>query len=144
MLTEDTSPILTYIRQGCKKKGVKPAKHGIIHELNTKPRPLDGEPKLGFKPIRLEITVTGERLARESRVNYSKLVTVEHNVKVFFIGNIHPDDFENIVPQAVDRCWTDKIHKRVKKGVEKRAQVTNNLDHGHDVAMAQRILTAVW
>jgi hypothetical protein len=112
-------PILTYIRQGCKKKGVKPAKHGIIHELGTRPRPLDGEPKLGFKPIRLEIKATGERLARESRVNYSKLVTVEHNVKVFFIGNIQSDDFDNIVPYAVDRCWQEKIHKRVKKGLAK-------------------------
>jgi hypothetical protein len=119
MLTGYPSPILTYIRQGCKKKGVKPAKHGIIHELGTRPRPLDGEPKLGFKPIRLEIKATGERLARESRVNYSKLVTVEHNVKVFFIGNIQSDDFDNIVPYAVDRCWQEKIHKRVKKGLAK-------------------------
>ncbi|KAH8908879.1 hypothetical protein BR93DRAFT_510170 [Coniochaeta sp. PMI_546] len=110
-------PILTYIRQGCKKKGAKPAKHGIIHEFGTKPRPLEGEPPLGFKPIRLEIKAAGERLARESRVNYSKLVTVEHNVKVFFIGNIQPDDFDNVVPHAVDTCWQGKIRKRVKKGL---------------------------
>lgn len=67
----------------------------------------------------MQIQATGERLARESRVNYSKLVTVEHNVKVFFIGNIYPQDFDDIVPAAVDRCWQEKIRKRVKKGLGK-------------------------
>ena len=95
---------------------MKPAKHGIIHEYNTKPKLLEGEPRLGFRPIRLQIQAAGERLASESRVNYSKLVTVEHNVKVFFIGNIYPQDFDDIVPAAVDQCWTEKIRKRMKKG----------------------------
>jgi hypothetical protein len=108
-------PILTYIRQGCKKKGAKPAKHGIVYESTGKPRLIEGEPKLGFRPIRMEIRATGERLARESRVNYSKLVTVEHNVKVFFIGNINLADFDNVVRGAVDRCWQEKIHKRMNK-----------------------------
>ncbi|KAB5563155.1 hypothetical protein GE09DRAFT_772408 [Coniochaeta sp. 2T2.1] len=101
-------PILTYIRQGCKKKGVKADRHGIVHEFNTKPRLLEGEPKLGFKPVRAQLT-EGERLARESRINYSKLVTVEHNVKVFFIGNIYWEDFNNVVPAAVNKCWGLKM-----------------------------------
>lgn len=48
---------------------------------------LDGEPKLGFAPVRVDMTEDGEKLSKESRVNYSKLVTIEHNVKVF-IGSI--------------------------------------------------------
>ncbi len=73
---------------------------------------LDGEPQLGFPTIRVVMHVDGERLARESRVNYSKLVTVEHNVKVFFIGYIHPDDYE-LVADAVNKCWELKtFHKR--------------------------------
>lgn len=115
MLTNDSRPILTYIRQGCNKRGVKPLKHGIIHEYGTKARLLPDEPTLGFRPVRLEIKAAGEKLSRESRVNYSKLVTVEHNVKVFFIGNINAEDFDDTVPQAVDRCWQEKIHKRVKR-----------------------------
>jgi hypothetical protein len=105
------SPILTYGGKGCKKRGVKPQKHGIIHERGHKPRLLDNEPKLGFVSARMKIEAEGEKLARESRVNYSKLVTVEHNVKVFFIGHVVPDDWE-IVRDAVNRCWEDKIHQR--------------------------------
>ncbi len=71
------------------------------------------EPGLGFDSIRMRMTAFDEKLAPESRVNYSKLVTVEHNVKVFFIGHIVPEDVA-IVAQAVDQCWTDKKRNRPK------------------------------
>lgn len=100
-------PILTYDRQGCNKKGAKPKKHGIIVEEGTKPKLLKNEPTLGFDPVRIKITSRNEKISRESRVNYSKLVTIEHNVKVFFIGHILPDDFD-VVRDAVDTCWDNK------------------------------------
>ncbi|OHE97419.1 hypothetical protein CORC01_07324 [Colletotrichum orchidophilum] len=108
-------PILTYQGKACNKKGVKAHKHGMIY--SHKPhRPLRDEPKLGFPPVRVRITLEGEKLAKESRVNYSKLVTVEHNVKVLFIGYIGPGDFE-YVEDAVDDCWEKKTRakKRSKK-----------------------------
>lgn len=107
-------PILTYDRRGCGKKGVRPSKHGIVYEEGQKPRLLKNEPDLGFDPVPLQIYAEGERLAKESRVNYSKLVTIEHNVKVFFIGRIPPPDFE-MVQYAVNRCWDEKMHKSSKK-----------------------------
>lgn len=82
----------------------------MICERGQKPRLLSGEPKLGFAPVEAEITQAGERLSKESRVNYSKMVTVEHNVKVFFIGHIKVKDYD-IFADAVDRCWAEKIHR---------------------------------
>ena len=55
----------------------------------------------------MRFSADGEKLASASRVNYSKLVTIEHNLKVFFIGSIYKHDFE-MVSDAVDRCWQDK------------------------------------
>ncbi|KAI0117051.1 hypothetical protein F4814DRAFT_439575 [Daldinia grandis] len=101
-------PILTYDRRGCLKKGIKPSKHGIIYMAGSKPRLLKNEPELGFTPVALQVYAEGEKLAKESRVNYSKLVTIEHNVKVFFIGSITGEDFEN-VSYAVDVCWDKKM-----------------------------------
>jgi hypothetical protein len=98
---------LTYEHQGCKKRGVKPLKHGIAYQYGGKARPLNGEPRLGYEPIRIELDWPTEKIAKESRVNYSKLLTIEHNVKVFFIGRVYSGDFE-IVQQAVDSCWEDK------------------------------------
>ncbi|TRX92965.1 hypothetical protein FHL15_006103 [Xylaria flabelliformis] len=90
--------------------GVRPSKHGIIYAVGQKPKLLRNEPELGFEPVPLEIYAEGETLARESRVNYSKLVTIEHNVKVFFIGRISYPYFD-WVSSAVDKCWNDKMQK---------------------------------
>ncbi|KAH8160231.1 hypothetical protein CIB48_g8013 [Xylaria polymorpha] len=94
--------------------GVRPSKHGIIYAAGQKPKLLRNEPELGFDPVPLEIYAEGETLARESRVNYSKLVTIEHNVKVFFIGRI-PYPYFDSVSYAVDKCWNDKMQKPSKK-----------------------------
>lgn len=101
-------PILTYERQGCNKKGVKPLKHGIIYQDGKSPRMLPGEPKLGFNPVRVILREKTEQLIKESRVNYAKLQTVEHNFRVYFIGKVDPDDFKKIVIPAVDYCWESK------------------------------------
>lgn len=107
-------PILTYDRRGCSKKGVRPSKHGIIYMAGTKPRLIKNEPELGFSPVALHVYADGEKLAKESRVNYSKLVTIEHNVKVFFIGSITGSDFEH-VRYAVNDCWDKKMHRSSRK-----------------------------
>lgn len=73
------------------------------------PKLLVHEPRLGVAPIRLEKDHAEERLDRTSRVNYNKLVTVEHTVKVYFIGRVVKTDMD-IVNNAVDDCWEAK-HK---------------------------------
>ncbi len=103
------SPILTYELRGCTKRGVKPKHHGIAYDTRKKPRAVAGEPELGFAPIGIEVDNLGESLAIESRVNYSKLVTVEHNVEVHFLGHVVERDFEKIVRPAVDKCWSRKV-----------------------------------
>ncbi|KAL2162813.1 hypothetical protein VTH06DRAFT_6649 [Thermothelomyces fergusii] len=100
-------PILTYEGQGCTKRGVKASKHGIVYQSGKKPRMLPGEPQLGFSPVRVRLQPS-EKLKKESRVNYAKLTTIEHNFRVFFIGSVEPDDFRNIVKPAVQTCWERK------------------------------------
>lgn len=85
-----------------------------MYEKNSKAKRMHKEPELGFSPIRIDLSAKNETISRESRVNYSKLVTVEHNVKVFFIGSIVTDDFD-IVQAAVNTCWNDKIRDKVTR-----------------------------
>lgn len=86
---------------------MKPDKHGIIYDITSRPKMLRGEPELGFVPVGMKIEASGERLAKESRVDYSKLVNVEHNVKVFIIGRIDGKHVETVT-NAVDTCWNLK------------------------------------
>ncbi len=69
---------------------------------------LPREPDLGFQPVRALLDGRREFLVKESRVNYAKLVAVEHNFPVFFIGKVHPRDFDRIVTPAVEYCWEKK------------------------------------
>jgi hypothetical protein len=78
-----------------------------VYQTGKKPRLVNNEPPLGFPPVRVDLYERTEQLVKESRVNYAKLTTVEHNFKVFFIGRVAPEDFGKVV-SAVDECWERK------------------------------------
>ncbi|KAK6080189.1 hypothetical protein SCUP515_03614 [Seiridium cupressi] len=100
-------PIFTYGRKGCKKEGLKPRAHGIVYSKPGKPRQLPKEPELGFKPVSVNMYAELEKLDKASRVNYSKLTDIDHNVPVMFIGHIDPKDWD-IVLDAVNERWESK------------------------------------
>lgn len=79
--------------------------------MTSRPVLLANEPELGYDPVRLQITDPSEKISKESRVNYAKLTTVEHNVKVLFVGRVVPEDLP-IAKDAVDSCWRKKTHHR--------------------------------
>ncbi|KAK8065648.1 hypothetical protein PG997_012395 [Apiospora hydei] len=85
---------------------VQPGVHGIIYSQGRRPGKVTGEKDLGYRPVSCTM-YPHEALVKESRVNYSKLVTIEHNVEVKFIGTITEGDFA-IVQDAVDDCWRKK------------------------------------
>ncbi|KAF5543309.1 ankyrin repeat domain-containing protein [Fusarium mexicanum] len=62
------------------------------------------EPELGLAPIRVALHEPDEIIREESRVNYSRLVTVEYNIKVLSIGRVLSEDWD-IVTDAVDKYW---------------------------------------
>jgi hypothetical protein len=78
---------LTYGGQATLKPGVKPEDHTIIY-TSDRPKLKPGE-YLTNKALRMVPDNPRERLDPASRMNYAKLYTVEHNVKVYFIGQIH-------------------------------------------------------
>ncbi|KAF7519581.1 hypothetical protein G7054_g13038 [Neopestalotiopsis clavispora] len=121
-------PIATYKKQGCTKHGVKPQHHGIIYTHDKTPMLLNGEPELGYNPIRLVVNrdLQGlERLAPESRINYSKHVTIEHNTAVHIIGQIHADDLEAL-EIGVDSAWRARVGNRK---IEKDKKPAKDKEH---------------
>jgi hypothetical protein len=81
-------PIMTYGRQGTLKYGVHPQDHAAIYSSGREgPLVLDNE-DLGQPPIRVNVIDVSHKLDPTSRLNYAKIYTVEHNVKVYFIGKV--------------------------------------------------------
>ncbi|KAH8204100.1 hypothetical protein TruAng_001782 [Truncatella angustata] len=99
-------PILTYERRACTKPGIRPESHGIAHSSTDYPQLISGEQSLGFEPVSILMT-NNEKLSIESRVNYSKLQTIEHNARVKFIGSVASESLR-VVQDAVDECWRRK------------------------------------
>ncbi|KAL4759999.1 uncharacterized protein BDW70DRAFT_161057 [Aspergillus foveolatus] len=80
--------ITTYNGRGVAKRGVDPDKHAIVYMRGTTPTLGVGEPRMVKEPLEVVPENPGENLDYMSRLNFSKIYTVEHNVKVLPIGRI--------------------------------------------------------
>jgi hypothetical protein len=80
------------MHKGLLKHGVHPEDHTVVYSSKTDgPYFRKGEEKLlkKNKPIRFDMKDGSEKLDPFSRMNYTKTYTVEHNVKVYFIGRVN-------------------------------------------------------
>ena len=88
---------MTYGGQGTLKPGVHPEDHAPIYSSkHDGPKILNGE-QMNNVPIRVDVIDPSHKLDSMSRLNYAKLYTVEHNVKVFFIGKIAKNYEQKVV-----------------------------------------------
>ncbi|KAK4454881.1 hypothetical protein QBC34DRAFT_103441 [Podospora aff. communis PSN243] len=113
------TPINTYDGRGCTKKGVKARKHGVVYMAGEKPKMLRGEPQLGFRPVRMLSDCPTETLRPESRIHYSRFTTIEHDIRVSFVGRIMAEDMQ-IVNDAVDMAWSCTRSRKRGRGAESR------------------------
>lgn len=74
-------------------KGSHAGYHGIICDSRNTVSPLHGEPPLGHRTVRVHM-FDNETLSAESRINYVKPSTLEHNYNVQLLGDVHPEDLE--------------------------------------------------
>ncbi|KAE9367990.1 hypothetical protein N431DRAFT_349142 [Stipitochalara longipes BDJ] len=101
-------PISTYNMQATTKQGVKAEDHAIIWTRaptqDQPPREIPREPKLTFLPVEVDPRTPRDKLEKESRLNYAKIYTIEHNVKVVFIGDVARSSLHNFVADH-DATW---------------------------------------
>lgn len=88
-------PILTYGGQGTLKKGVHAEDHTIIYTGHSAVAK-DGE-RLTKRSIRMVPLSSRHKLDPASRINYAKVYTVEHNVKVWFVGEVAKKHEQQVV-----------------------------------------------
>lgn len=87
----DCSPISTYGGRGTSKSGLSREairNHAIIHMSDTQPARLASETFMVKRPITVDPGSPDQKLDQMSRLNFGKIYTVEHNVKVMNVGKL--------------------------------------------------------
>ena len=98
-------PIATYGRQGVGKHGVVKSEHAIIYTGRTPPEPMEAErPKRaeqGMRPeaIRIDPDNPEDKLDPRSRIDFGKVHTIQHNIKVRNYGQVHPRSMSALLHQ---------------------------------------------
>lgn len=85
---------MTYGGKGLLKPGVKPEDHCIIYTDSAKPHQSE---QILNKSIQMKPRTPRDKLDTASRLNFAKVYTVEHNVKVLFIGKISSGHVDRLV-----------------------------------------------
>jgi hypothetical protein len=84
-------PLNTYNRQGTTKNGVQSQYYAVVYAQGSEPLFAPGE-MMTKRPISIVVENNLEKLDPMSRLNFGRVYTVEHNLKVSKVGRIAPED----------------------------------------------------
>lgn len=96
-----TRPIQTYTGRGVSKPGVEKHHHAIIFtgkkEPKAKPEESPRQGEYGMRSsIKAKANHQGDKMDPMSRLNFAKIHTVEHNVKVYDFGKVDDADLHKL------------------------------------------------
>lgn len=99
-------PIMTYSKQGVGKQGVNKSEHAIIYTGSQPPKPLSselpqsaGEAPMRQQAVRVVPDDRESKLDPMSRIDFGKVHTVQHNIKVRPFGMVHQQSMQALVTQ---------------------------------------------
>jgi hypothetical protein len=102
-------PIQTYGYKGVSKAGIIKSQHAIMFTTDKPPAPLpEEEPQEGeagmLEAIKVKPEKKGDPMDQLSRVNFGRIYTVEHNVKVYDFGQVHRK-YQHILEAQFNQVW---------------------------------------
>jgi len=100
--------------------------HSIVFTGKNPPKPLKGEHGM-LQPIKVVPKTRSDKLQAESRINFGKVYTVEHNCKVYDFGNVHPDYVEHLVT-----CWRWVLTQNTGQGESSLGRSQKEREHDDD------------
>ena len=107
------SPILTYSKRGTTKAGVDPTTHAIIYTPDPGPGRLSEETGMTKKPIRVNPVTPSQTLDPLSRVNFARVYTVDHNVRIMPVGQVAEDSMHRLVAYWLNEMTRQKWRELV-------------------------------
>ncbi|TKA44657.1 hypothetical protein B0A54_04607 [Friedmanniomyces endolithicus] len=125
-------PVVTYGARGVSKFGVTKFEHGIIYTGSAVPEPLPaerpnrGERAMNATAIRVTPDAQGMKLDEMSRIDYAKVHTIEHNLKVAAVGVVHPASMEALITQFRS-VWDQAIDRPNPNAASTRATTSGSI-----------------
>ncbi|KAF9887905.1 hypothetical protein FE257_009427 [Aspergillus nanangensis] len=99
-LAQCSCAVYTYGNRGVGKNTADASKHTIIYMEGNRPVQGTQEPPLTKEPLEVRPISPDQKLNHMSRLNFGKLYTVEHNVKVREVGKITERSLAKFVDYA--------------------------------------------
>jgi hypothetical protein len=81
----------THHRKGASKEGVNPDNYAAVYPLGGTVQ-LGPDENLTKKPFPIKVEGSGESISPKSRLNFGRIYTLEHNIRVKKVGRI-PDEY---------------------------------------------------
>ncbi|KAK4950116.1 hypothetical protein LTR10_011093 [Elasticomyces elasticus] len=127
-------PITNYGSRGVSKVGTKKSEHSIIHTGRLPPQPTPGERPsrdehgMRSRAIRVNPDRPDKQLDAMSRLDYAKVHTIQHNIKVAPVGVVHPDSMAALLSQFQE-VWNESAGKGKANAIPRI--MTKGLAPGH-------------
>ena len=141
-------PITTYAGRGVAKPDVQKSEHSIIYTGRRPPNltqdemPRLGEHRMLLQPIRIVQNDPGDRLGPMSRLDYGKVHTMYHKVKVRAFGQVHPESMQASMMQFalvwVHDALRSPLERILRVGSRIGARSDDGIDNANDEALEHR------
>ena len=119
-------PLNTYRGEGATKRGINPRDHAAVYPEGGKPKLRSGErDKIVKDPFPIIVEDPNEKIDPMSRLNFGRVYTVEHNVKVQKVGRI-PDSHHKLLR----RYFLESIAGPQEDSEHEMARMASNLPAG--------------
>jgi hypothetical protein len=81
---------------------VNPREHAVIYMRPSEPFNNSSEPRITKEPLEVRPAAHDQKLDKMSRLNFGRVYTVEHNVKVMPVGKISDGSMPRLRSYARD------------------------------------------
>ena len=121
-------PITTYGHRGVGKPGVTKSEHSIIYTTKSPPDPLPAElptrGEIGMLPhaIRIDADDSHDQLGSLSRLDYSRVHTIQHNIQVKGFGKVNPKSMSALMSQC-NSVWSSSYAQHAGESVSGKRSV---------------------
>jgi hypothetical protein len=111
-------PIHTYRKQGTTKLRVGAEYHAIVYAAGSKPEllPQEQSPGMGSFPIVVEDKFV--TIDKTSRLNFGKIYTVEHNIKVRNVGKVEKEAVPRLMAALLKSIGIDALDPEMESEKE--------------------------